>query len=275
MIKRVGVIGLGKMGMPMTRHLLAKGHEVTAFDVQSEAIEHAVRLGAKRAQSPRAVAAASELVIVVVGFDNEVMDVVIGDDGVLAGAQPKAVIAVASTVLPDTVKKIGAQADKLGNGLSVLDIPLCRGEPAAAEGKLLILAGGDATAFERCRPAFSSFATDIFLIGDLGAGQVGKLVNNLLLWTCICGNYEGLKLAQRMGIDAEVLRAALVKSSANNWALETWQQVRPMPWAEKDMAIVMQEADRVRLPLPLAGIVREVIKAIKIEKGDPIPVARK
>jgi 3-hydroxyisobutyrate dehydrogenase-like beta-hydroxyacid dehydrogenase len=275
MIKRVGVIGLGKMGMPMTRHLLAQGHEVTAFDLQPDAIARAVKLGAKPGQSPRTVAAASELVIVVVGFDNEVMDVVFGPDGVLAGAQRHAVIAVASTVLPETVKKIAAQADELGQGIAVLDIPLCRGEPAAVDGKLLMLAGGDAAVFERCRAVFSAFANDIFLVGALGAGQVGKLVNNLLLWTCICGNYEGLKLAERMGVDAEVLRKALVKSSANNWALETWQQVRPMPWAEKDMAIVMQEADRLRVPLPLAGIVREVIKAIKIEKGDPIPVARK
>ena len=121
MIKRVGVIGLGKMGMPMTRHLLAKGHEVTAFDLRPEAVERAVKLGAKPGQSPRAVAAESELVIVVVGFDNEVMDVVFGKDGVLAGAEPNAVIAVASTVLPETVKKIGAHADELGHGLSVLD----------------------------------------------------------------------------------------------------------------------------------------------------------
>src|SRR5436190_12695713 len=246
MIKRVGVIGLGKMGMPMTRHLLAKGHEVTAFDLQSDAVERAVKLGARPGQGPRAVAAASELVIVVVGFDNEVMDVVSGEDGVLAGARPNAVIAVASTVLPETIRQIGVRADKLRRGLSVLDVPLCRGEPAAEEGKLLMLAGGDGAAFERCRSAFSAFANDIFLLGGLGAGQVGKLVNNLLLWTCICGNYEGLKLAQSLGVDPETLRKALVKSSANNWALETWQQVRPMPWAEKDMAIVMQEADRLR-----------------------------
>jgi len=275
MVKRVGVIGLGKMGIPMTRHLLAKGHTVAAFDLRPEAVERAAKLGGKPGQSPRAVAAESELVIVVVGFDNEVMDVTFGKDGVLAGAKPNSVIEVASTVLPETVKQIGARAGAAGHGVSVLDIPLCRGEPAAEDGKLLMLAGGDAAVFERCRPTFSAFANDIFLLGGLGAGQVGKLVNNLLLWTCICGNYEGLKLAQRMGVDAEVLRNALVKSSASNWALQTWQQVRPMPWAEKDMAIVMQEADRLRLPLPLAGIVREVIKAIKIEKGDPIPVARK
>lgn len=275
MIKRIGVIGLGKMGIPITRHLLAKSYEVAGFDVQSEAVDRAAKLGAKRGQSPRMVAAASELVIIVVGFDNEVLEVVGGDDGVLAGAKDNTVIAVASTVLPETMQKIAAWAEETAKPLSVLDTPLCRGEPAAEQGKLLMLVGGDASVFERCRPVFSAFADDIFHIGGLGNGQVAKLINNLLLWTCICGNYEAFKLAARMGVDAEVLRQALMKSSANNWALETWQQVRPMPWAEKDMAIVMQEADRVRLPLPLAGIVREVIKAIKIEKGDPVPAARK
>jgi 3-hydroxyisobutyrate dehydrogenase-like beta-hydroxyacid dehydrogenase len=274
MINRVGVIGLGKMGLPMTRHLLAKGHQVSAFDVDRGAVSRAAQLGAKACAMPRDVAAASELVIIVVGFDHEVMQVVYGDDGVLAGAGADAVIAVASTVLPETVRKIAADARRRGPRLAVLDMPLCRGEAAADTGNLLVLAGGDAATFERCRTALTAFASDSFLIGEVGAGQVGKLVNNLLLWTCICGNYEALKLAERLGVDGEVLRKALVKSSANNWALETWQQARPMPWAEKDMAIVMQQADSVRLPLPLAGVVREVIKAIKIEKGERTPVAR-
>lgn len=275
MIKRVGVIGLGKMGLPMARHLLAKGCEVAAFDAAAAAVESAAQLGAKRCGSARELAEQSDLILVVVGFDNEVLDVLRGPDGVFAGARPNAIIAVASTVLPDTMKTIAAEADRLDKAIAVLDIPMCRGEPAAETGKILILAGGEEAAFERCRETLSAFANDIFLVGGLGSGQVGKMINNLLLWACVCGNYEGLKLAARLGVDTEKLRQALLKSSASNWALETWLQPRPMPWAEKDMAIVMQEADNARLPMPLSGVIREVVKAIKIEKGAPTPVARK
>jgi 3-hydroxyisobutyrate dehydrogenase-like beta-hydroxyacid dehydrogenase len=275
MIKRVGVIGLGKMGHPMVRHLLRTGHAVAAYDIEPQAVEKALELGAKGCANPRELAAQSELTIIVVGFDNEVLDVLGGGNGVLAGASPNAVIAVASTVYPETMKNIAADAEKLGKGISVLDIPLCRGEPAAEAGKLLMLVGGDEPVLARCRPAFSSFADDIFLLGGHGAGQIGKMINNLLLWASVCANHEGLKLAAALGVEPERLRQALLKSSGRNWALETWVQARPMPWAEKDMAIVMHAADAARLSLPLAGVIREVIKAVKRELGAATSVARK
>jgi 3-hydroxyisobutyrate dehydrogenase-like beta-hydroxyacid dehydrogenase len=275
MIRQVGVIGLGKMGQPMVRHLLARGHAVAAYDIEPQAVVHAVRLGAKKCASPREVAAQSELTIIVVGFDNEVLDVFASENGVFAGVTPNGIIAVASTVYPETMKRIAADAGNIGKDISVLDIPLCRGEPAAEAGKLLMLVGGEEAVLERCRPAFSSFADDIFLLGGHGAGQVGKMINNLLLWASVCANHEGLKLAAALGVEPERLRQALLKSSGRNWALETWVQARPMPWAEKDMAIVMHEADAARLSLPLSGVIREVIKAVKRELGAATPVARK
>jgi 3-hydroxyisobutyrate dehydrogenase-like beta-hydroxyacid dehydrogenase len=135
----------------------------------------------------------------------------------------------------------------------------------------LVMAGGDAKAFESCKPALESFASSIFHIGDLGAGQVGKMVNNLILWSCISANHEGLKLAERLDVDPERLRAALLESSAGNWALKTRPEEQPMPWAEKDMRIVLTEADRLRLSLPLCGVVTEVVKSVKFERGWPTP----
>jgi 3-hydroxyisobutyrate dehydrogenase-like beta-hydroxyacid dehydrogenase len=275
MIKQVGVIGLGKMGHPMVRHLIKHGREVAAYDVERQALQKTVKLGAAKCASPREVAARSELTIIVVGFDNEVLDVLEGKDGVLAGARPDSIIAVASTVYPETMKNIAAAADKLGKKISVLDIPLCRGEPAAEAGKLLMLVGGPEAALDRCQAVFASFADDIFHLGGHGAGQVGKMINNLLLWASVCANHEGLKLAAALGVEPERLRAALLKSSGRNWALETWVQARPMPWAEKDMAIVMHEADAAQLSLPLSGVIREVIKTVKRELGAATPVARK
>lgn len=268
-ISRVGVVGMGKMGLPIVRHLLAGGFQVTGCDVRHESMKEAARLGASVAETPSAVAAASNLVIVAVGFDSEANVVVFGDDGILAGAQAGAVIAIASTIAPETMKRMVRRAGR--DDLRFLDIPMCRGEQAAEDGKLLIMGGGDRSAFDACRPAFETFSDSIFHLGAVGAGQVGKMVNNLILWACISANHEGLKLAGALGVDAADLRPALLDSSAQNWAMETGAADKPMPWAEKDMTIVLREADLARLSLPLCGSVKEVMKGIKIELGQDTP----
>ena len=117
----------------------------------------------------------------------------------------------------------------------------------------------------------AAFADSVFHIGKTGAGQVGKMVNNQILWACISINHEGLKLAEKLGICPDALRPALVASSSNNWALETRAEDRPVPWAEKDMTIVLKEADRARISLPFSGTLKEVIKGIKLERGLPTP----
>jgi 3-hydroxyisobutyrate dehydrogenase-like beta-hydroxyacid dehydrogenase len=272
-IKTIGVIGLGAMGLPMTRHLLSGGFSVVAYDVNEKAMAAATAEGASTAASPADVAKQCDLVIVVVGFDSQVIKAVTGEDGLLAGARPGMIIAVASTVSPATMKGLAA-AD--GDGaIHFVDAPLCRGAKAAQDGTLLVMGGGDQAAFEICRPAFSTFADAIFHLGGAGAGQVGKMVNNLLLWASISIDIEGLKLGRALGVDEEILRQALLQSSGNNWALQNkiWEQ--PMPWAEKDMTIVLKEADDLRIALPLSGTVREVIKGIKIELGSPTPAIPK
>jgi 3-hydroxyisobutyrate dehydrogenase-like beta-hydroxyacid dehydrogenase len=271
-IRRVGLIGLGKMGLPMSRLLRQRGFEVAGFDVDSSAMDDAAALGVATALSPQAVAAASDLVIVVVGFDSQVEAVMFGERGVLAGARDGSVIAVASTVAPRAMHQLAARLPK-GPAVTLLDIPLCRGEGAAQEGKLLIMGGGDRAVFDACRPAFAAFADSVFHLGPLGAGQVGKMVNNLILWACISANEEGLKLADKLGVEREGLRKALIDSSASNWSLVTRPEEKPMPWAEKDMTIVLGEADAARLSLPLCGVVKEVIKTVKLERGWPTPRA--
>jgi 3-hydroxyisobutyrate dehydrogenase-like beta-hydroxyacid dehydrogenase len=158
-----------------------------------------------------------------------------------------------------------------GSGIVLLDMPLTRGEPAAETGKMLTMVGGDTAAFEAVKPALQTFASSIYHVGDLGAGQVGKMVNNLILWACISANHEGLGLAKKLGVDPERLRVALIDSSAGNWALQTRPEEQPMPWAEKDMRIVLTEADRLRVSVPLCGVVTEVVKSVKFERGWPTP----
>ena len=271
-LRRIGIIGLGKMGLPMARHLRNKGFEVTAHDLNATACQSAEKVGAKIAPNARAVALESEFVIVVVGFDTEVERVVTGPDGIGSAKRSGLILGIASTVAPRTMKRLGGRLK--GTGVTLLDMPLTRGEPAAEAGNLLVMVGGDAETYAICKPALESFASSIFHLGDLGAGQVGKMVNNLILWSCISANHEGLKLAERLEVDPERLRAALLESSASNWALKTRPEEQPMPWAEKDMRIVLAEADRVRMSVPLCGVVTEVVKSVKFERGWPTPEVR-
>ena len=269
-IRSVGIVGLGKMGLPMARLLRERGFAVTGYDVALPALKAAAGLGIKAVNSPKAVAAASDLVIVAVGFDSEVEAVMLGDNGALAGAADGSVIAIASTVAPATMRKLKRRCAHRA-AVTLLDIPLCRGEQAAERGKLLIMGGGDKVAFDACRSAFSAFADAIFHLGPLGSGQAGKMVNNLILWACISANDEGLKLGQKLGVQSDVLREALVASSASNWALASRIEEQPMPWAEKDMSIVLKEADALRISVPLCGVVKEVVKTVKFEHNWPTP----
>jgi 3-hydroxyisobutyrate dehydrogenase-like beta-hydroxyacid dehydrogenase len=271
-IRRVGLIGLGKMGLPIGRRLVQKGFAVTGYDVALPALKAAASAGMQAVNSPKAVAAASELVIVVVGFDVEVEAAMFGENGVVVGAGDGTIVAIASTIAPHTMQRIAARLPASPK-IALLDIPLCRGEGPAQTGELLIMGGGDRVAFDACRPAFSAFATTVHHLGPVGAGQVGKMVNNLILWACISANEEGFKLAGKLGVGRETLRAALLDSSAANWSLATQPEEKPMPWAEKDMTIVLKEADAARLVLPLCGTVKEVIKTVKIERNWPTPKA--
>lgn len=263
------MLGLGKMGAPMARHLLAKGFNVCGFEPVDAARRNAQGLGVSMLDSPREVARSSELVIVVVGFDYEVETVVFGANGIAEAARPGVVVAIGSTVAPRYAARLAERLRE--RGIVLLDAPLARGEAAAMAGKLLVYGGGDEAAFEACRPAFGAFASDIFHLGPAGAGQVGKMVNNLLLWACTSANDEGLRLGEALGVDAERLRTALKAGSGQNWAMDNRAELSGMPWAEKDMSIVLHEADLARLSLPLCGTVKETIKGLKIRMGLGLP----
>jgi 3-hydroxyisobutyrate dehydrogenase-like beta-hydroxyacid dehydrogenase len=236
------------------------------FDVAEGSRERAASIGLEVAPSAREAALDTALSLVVVGFDDQVTEVIRGtSSSLLAGARAGHVIAVCSTVEPKTVVQAAETAS--GNSVHVVDAPLCRGEPSAEDGSLLVMLGGDAHVLTAIEPALSAIATDLYRLGGVGAGQVGKMLNNFLLWTSVVANSEAMRLGARLDVDLDALREALMRSSGNNWALETWTRSRPMPWAEKDMRILMQHADEARLPMPAAGLVREEITALKVRKN--------
>src|SRR4051794_35349436 len=269
-IRKIGMLGLGKMGAPMAGHLIAKGYAVAGYDPVDAAGRAAASLGVVVCDSAREVARDSAVVIIVVGFDHEVEAVMFGPGGVMEAARPGLIVAVGSTVAPRYARGLAERAAE--RGVVVLDAPLARGEAAARAGKLLIFGGGDEAAFAECRPAFGAFASDVFHLGPAGAGQVGKMVNNLILWACTSASDEGLRLGEALGVDPQKLREALHHSSAQNWAMDQRSDLSGMPWAEKDMTIVLHEADVARLALPLSGTVKETIKALKIRLGYGLPL---
>jgi 3-hydroxyisobutyrate dehydrogenase-like beta-hydroxyacid dehydrogenase len=268
-IRRIGIVGLGAMGRPMGRHLLARGFTVLGTDPSPTAQQAARALGIRVLASPAEVALEADLVQIVVGFDSQVEQVMFGDQGLRSAARPGLIVAIGSTISPSYARNLAERTE--GSGLILLDIPLTRGERAAEDGTMLILGGGDAACFEACKPVFASFASDVFHLGLFGAGQVGKMVNNMILWACTAANDEGLRLGEALGVDPERLREALGHSSAQNWSMTTRADDRAAPWAEKDMMIVLHEADIARLSLPLCGSVKEVIKGFKIRHGHPMP----
>ncbi|MDB5507789.1 MAG: NAD(P)-dependent oxidoreductase [Hyphomicrobiales bacterium] len=255
--ERVGIIGVGRMGQPMVKHLIRHGYAVTAHDINPDNIAKVRDMGATVVSSPAEVGHASDIVILGVGYDDEVNAVVLGEQGLLDALKPGAIIAVCSTVAPDTVKALDDKAR--AKGVDVLDAPICRGRWFADEGKLLALFGGRPDVVERGRKVFGTFASDIAHLGDVGHGQVGKAMNNLMLWITSIGLIEAGRIAESTGIDLPNLRAALMMSSGKSQALEDWDQTT-FTWALKDMQIVSKMADQAGLALPVTGAVKELVK---------------
>src|SRR3954454_16906863 len=255
--ERVGIIGVGRMGHSMLKHLVKHGFEVSACDVSSEALTKAREVGAKTADSPATLAKQCDFVILGVGYTDEVNAVVYGDGGLLANLAQGSIIAVSSTTSPYAVQGIDKAAKP--KGIGVLDAPICRGSFAADEGTLLALVGGEAAVVERGRAVYGAFCPDYAHLGDVGHGQVGKTMNNLLLWISAVGLIEAGRLAESTGIDLARLRAALLMSSGASDALKEWDMIS-FTWALKDMQIVADLTDKAGLSLPITGAIKELVK---------------
>jgi 3-hydroxyisobutyrate dehydrogenase-like beta-hydroxyacid dehydrogenase len=253
----VGVIGAGRMGTPIIGHLVKKGFATLASDLNPAREAAVTALGAGWTTDNAALAAACDVVLVCVGFDAEVR-ALLAEGGPLRCARPGSIVAILSTVRPETVQELAAATPEL----HVLDSTVCRGGAAADNGTLLSFVGGDAAVVARLTPVLQTYSADVVHTGGVGTAQVAKAANNSILWACLIANHEALALAAHYGMDIDVLRSALMMSSAENHALDVWGK-QTMAWADDDMAIVQDMAARAGLSLPQTGLNRELCRALK------------
>ncbi len=264
---RVGIVGAGRMGLAMLKHLVNKGYTVTVCDISEKQRGAAQAAGAAIAKTPAQVGKLSDIVVLAVGYDDEVNDVVLSEDGLIETMAPGSIIAISSTARPQTVKAVAARVGE--KGIAVLDAPICRGRFAANSGTLLALVGGESEVVARARPVYGTFACDIVHLGELGHGQVGKAMNNLLLWVNAIGLLEAGRLAETTGIDLVKLREALLMSSGGSDALKEWDMIS-FTWALKDMQIVADMTDKAGVSLPITGAIKELVKeARRIKASNP------
>lgn len=256
---RAGLVGLGLMGAPMSRHLLSAGLDLTCVDLDSSAVAAAERQGARTATTAGEVAAQSDVTVVVVPTDDDVRGVCMGEHGILSGAHPGHVIAICSSVTPQTCVELAEVAAE--HGVDVIDAPLTGGIRGAERGDLTLLVGGDAEAVDRARPVLETFSDTIHVLGPLGSGQIGKTVNNVIHWGEIVVITEALALGAKLGLDIATLRPALSDASVDSRTLRELETMK-FTWPEKDLLNAFEMAEGVGEPLPTARHVREEMRGI-------------
>ena len=216
---RVGFIGLGSQGGPMARRIVEGGYDLTLWARRAASVEPYADTAAKVAATPAELAAASDLVCLCVVGDADVKQVLEGDTGVLAGLAPGGIIAIHSTVHPDTCREIAELAGK--QGVSVIDAPVSGGAPAVEQGTLMVMVGGEEADIERCRPVFATYSDAVVHLGALGAGQVAKILNNLQFTANLGSAMSTLELGDALGIPRDRLCQVLNRGSATSKAISS------------------------------------------------------
>ena len=261
-VRRTGVIGLGAMGAAFARHMVNKGFEVTGYDIDVDTMRSAVEHGVASCLSPGEVGERADVVIVMVATDAQV-EAVIERSDLLDRLRRGAVICITSSCAPETcrrMEKIAAVRD-----IGVLDCPVVLGQEAADRGNVTCYVGGAERWFLRARPVLGAFSGQMIHLGPSGSGQIATTINNLLLWATMAANFESLTLAKALGVDVARLIDALGQGSGANWSLSRWGKGTGK-WAEKDMDVALELAQHAKVPMPLAGLVDQLMKRINQEK---------
>jgi 3-hydroxyisobutyrate dehydrogenase-like beta-hydroxyacid dehydrogenase len=245
------------MGAEMAGHVARKGYQVLAYDPDADALQAAAHGGVATAPNLAALAAGSDVIVVVVSTDAQSEAVV---HALLeAGPKPGQVIVVAATNHPKTM--IGLAEVAAACGVGFVDAPVCYGLQGAKQGNLISLCGGAAADIEKVTPVLMAYSRSVEHMGEVGTGQLGKACNNMMHWAACVANYETLALAKACGIDAQAMRETLLKCPARNTTLERWDTTK-FTWHQKDMDVVLELSQDAGLALPLFGAVDQLVKRL-------------
>lgn len=267
---QVGFIGIGVMGRPMTLNLLKAEHHVTIFARHPEKaeVQEVLQAGAKQAPSPRAVAMVSDIVITMLPNSPEVEEVIDGEQGVLAGARKGLIIIDMSTIAPATSRKLGASA--ASRGAHFLDAPVSGGSQGAVNGTLTIMVGGERETFEQARPVLEAMGKleNIFYVGPQGAGEIVKLVNNILVGTIAASIAESFVLGVKAGVDVEAMAKIIGVSAGASWQLSAQFPLRAFNGSfqpgfmtdllHKDLGLALDLAAESQTTLPMTALSRQL-----------------
>jgi len=251
------------MGYPMAGYLAKAGHDTVVYNrTAAKADQWVAEYGGSRAATPRAAASDAEFVFSCVGNDDDVREVVLGEDGILAGVDAGAIIVDHTTASATIAREIYAAA--MEKSVGFLDAPVSGGQAGAENGQLTVMVGGDEDVFARAAPVIDCYAKATTLIGPVGAGQLAKMVNQICIAGVVQGLSEGLHFAQCAGLDPAVLIESISKGAAQSWQMENrWQTMVDgefefgfaVDWMRKDLGIALDEANRNGAQLELTALV--------------------
>ena len=278
---KVAFLGLGVMGFPMAGHLALAGHSVTVYNRsadKSAAWQKELAPQAKgtlaHAATPRDAAANADIVFCCVGNDDDLRSVVLGENGAFAGMAKGSVFVDHTTASADVARELSKAA--LERGLQFIDAPVSGGQAGAQNGALTVMCGGDAATFERVKPVIAAFARAVTLLGESGAGQLAKMVNQIAIAGLVQGLSEAIAFGQRAGLDMNEVLAVIGKGAAQSWQMDNRGKTMiegkfdygfAVDWMRKDLGLVLDEAKRNGARLPVTALVDQFYADVQQSGG--------
>ena len=274
---KVGFIGLGIMGKPMSRNMLKAGYDLVVMDHHQAPVDELVAAGAVAADSPKAVAEQTEIIITMLPNSPHVKEVVLGENGIIEGARAGTVVIDMSSIAPLASKEVYGKLEKIG--VDLLDAPVSGGEPKAIDGTISVMVGGKKEVFDKCYDLMMTMAASVVYTGSIGAGNTTKLANQIIVALNIAAMSEALVLATKAGVEPELVYEAIRGGLAGSTVLDAKaplvmdRKFDPGFRIElhiKDLANVLETAHEIGVPLPLTAGVMEIMQALKVDgkQGD-------
>lgn len=272
---RIGFIGLGIMGRLMAYNLYRAGFDVTVWNRTKSKMEEAARWGAKTASSPKELARMCNLIITMVGDTDDVRQVAEGDESLIHGAQPGTYWIDMSTISPDAARTLAERFKK--HDIKMMDAPVSGGDIGAKNGTLSIMIGGEKEDIERVMPVLKAMGNKITHCGPVGAGQTVKACNQILCGLNLLGMVEAFAFAKKSGVDLEKMLEVTTQGAAGSWALSNYGprvikgDLSPgftVRFQQKDLRIVLEEAEKIGLPLLGTAVVQQLLRSVQAHGGN-------